>query len=313
MALDMAPDMALDRAPGPPLLCGIGWRHGHEAALLEERPRLPFIEVHSENYFQPGGAARQALLHAREHYPVSLHGVGLSLGSACGLDSRHLAQLAQLAAQVQPVRVSDHASFARVPLDGTVVHGADLLPVAFGAASLALMVANVQQAQDALRQPLLVENLSAYLAWHLDSAEEPLAETEFLDALCQRSGCGLLLDLNNLLVNALNRHAGDAARALADAMSWVDALHTVPGEIHLAGHSAQQGLTVDDHGDPVSEAVWALYVHALGRFGAVPTLIEWDTRLPPFPVLLAEARKADRLAHAVIGIPLSQGVRHGGV
>jgi uncharacterized protein len=296
-----------------PPLCGIGWRHGHEAALLEQQPRLPFIEVHSENYFQPGGAARQALLHAREHYQVSLHGVGLSLGSACGLDVQHLAQLARLSAEVQPVRVSDHASFARVPLDGAVVHGADLLPVAFGAASLALMVANVQQAQDALRQPLLIENLSAYLDWHLDPSEQPLAETEFLDTLCQRSGCGLLLDLNNLLVNALNRRAGDAAQALADATAWVDALRTVPGEIHLAGHSAQQGLVVDDHGDPVSDAAWALYAHALRRFGAVPTLIEWDTRLPPFALLLAEARKADRLAHAVMGDRLTQEARHGGV
>ena len=214
---------------------------------------------------------------------------------------------------MQPVRVSDHASFARVPLDGSAVHGADLLPVAFGAASLTLMVANVQQAQDALRQPLLVENLSAYLDWHLDPAEEPLAETEFLDALCQRSGCGLLLDLNNLLVNAKNRRGGDGALALADAMAWVDALRTVPGEIHLAGHSAQQGLVVDDHGDPVSEAVWALYAHALGRFGAVPTLIEWDTRLPPFPVLLAEARQADCLAQAVIGHRLTAEPRHGNV
>ena len=281
--------------------------------MLEERPRLPFIEVHSENYFQPGGAARQALLQAREHYPVSLHGVGLSLGSACGLDPRHLAQLARLAAQVQPVRVSDHDSFARVPLDGSVVHGADLLPVAFGAASLRLMVANVQQAQDALRQPLLVENLSAYLDWHLDPAEEPLAETEFLDALCQRSGCGLLLDLNNLLVNALNRRAGDAAQALSDAVAWVDALRTVPGEIHLAGHSAQQGLIVDDHGDPVSEAVWSLYAHAIRRFGAVPTLIEWDTRLPPFAELLAEAHHADRLAQAVIRARFAEEVRHAGV
>lgn len=291
----------------PPALCGIGWRHGHEAALLEERPRLPFIEVHSENYFQPGGAARQVLLQARECYPVSLHGVGLSLGSACGLDREHLAQLASLAEQVQPVRLSDHASFARAPVEGQVVHGADLLPIAFSEASLTLMIANVQQAQDALRRPLLVENLSAYLDWQLRPEEGPLAETAFLDTLCQRSGCGLLLDLNNLLVNALNRCGGDAALALEQAERWLDGLKTVPGEIHLAGHSAQEGLVVDDHGDPVPEAVWALYARALGRFGAVPTLIEWDTRLPSLGVLLAEARRADALAQAVLGSPHALG------
>lgn len=286
-----------------PALCGIGWRHGHEAALLDARPVLPFIEVHSENYFQPGGAARQVLLQAREVYPVSLHGVGLSLGSACGLDCEHLTQLAALAELVQPLRISDHASFARVPLGGQVVHGADLLPIAFGKASLDLMVANVQQAQDVLRRPLLVENLSAYLHWQLSPEDGSLAETTFLDALCQRSGCGLLLDLNNLLVNALNRCGGNTARAQAEAQAWIDALKTPPGEIHLAGHSAQDGLIVDDHGDHVAEAVWSLYARAVRRFGAVPTLVEWDTRLPSLEVLLAEARRADAVAHAVLGDP----------
>ncbi len=281
-------------------LCGIGWRHGHEAALLEQRPVLPFIEVHSENYFQPGGAALQSLLLARECYALSLHGVGLSLGSACGLDPWHLEQLATLVERVQPLRVSDHASFARVPVGEQVLHGADLLPVAFSRASLALMVRNVEQVQERLRRPLLVENLSAYLDWMPDDAQGPMAETAFLDELCRRSGCGLLLDLNNLMVNALNRRGGELAAALPDALGWIDALCTVPGEIHLAGHSAQQGLIVDDHGDHVADAVWQLYAHALHRFGPVPTLIEWDTRLPSFEVLLAEARKADAQAASVL-------------
>ena len=284
-----------------PPLCGIGWRHGHEAELLTQRPALPFIEVHSENYFQPGGAALQALLLARERYAVSLHGVGLSLGSACGLDAWYLDQLVRLAERVQPLRISDHASFARVPLDGQVLHGADLLPVAFSRASLELLLGNVQQAQERLRRPLLVENLSAYLEWAPDAAEAPIAETAFLDELCRRSGCGLLLDLNNLMVNALNRRGGDVGPALQDALDWVDALRTVPGEIHLAGHGAQQGLVVDDHGAPVADAVWQLYVHTLRRFGPVPTLIEWDTRLPAFDRLLAEARQADAwAAHALM-------------
>lgn len=288
-------------ADAPLALCGIGWRHGHEAELLERRPPLPFIEVHSENYFQPGGAALQTLMLAREHYPVSLHGVGLSLGSASGLDPWHLDRLASLAERVQPLRISDHASFARVPLAGEVLHGADLLPVSFSRAALDLMVSNVQQAQERLGQALLVENLSAYLDWAVEPAEEPLAEVEFLDALCRRSGCGLLLDLNNLMVNALNRRGGDAQQALQDALDWVHALHTVPGEIHLAGHSRQQGLVVDDHGDHVAEPVWRLYEQTLRRFAQpVPTLLEWDTRLPALDLLLAEARQADTVAAAAL-------------
>jgi len=278
-------------------LCGIGWRHGHEAELLERRPPLPFIEVHSENYFQPGGAALQTLMLAREHYPVSLHGVGLSLGSACGLDTWHLDRLARLAERVQPLRISDHASFARVPMEGQVLHGADLLPVPFSRASLDRMVAHVQQVQDRLRQPLLVENLSAYLEWTPEADEGPMAEVEFLQALCRRSGCGLLLDLNNLMVNALNRHGGAWEAARQEALDWVLALQVVPGEIHLAGHSRQQGLVVDDHGDHVAAPLWRLYGQTLRHFGqAIPTLVEWDTRLPPLDLLLAEARRADAIA-----------------
>lgn len=294
-----------------PRICGIGWRHGHEAALLEGRPALPFIEVHSENYFQPGGAALQSLMLAREHYPVSLHGVGLSLGSAAGLDPWHLEQLARLSERVQPLRISDHASFARVPLEGQVVHGADLLPVAFSRASLDLMVRNVQQAQERLRRPLLVENLSAYLAWSPDPAEGPMAERDFLDALCRRSGCGLLLDLNNLMVNALNRQGGAWAPALQEALDFVAALRTVPGEIHLAGHSRQQGLIVDDHGEPVAEGLWPLYRFTLRRFGqTIPTLLEWDTRLPALEVLLAEARRADSEAAEAFAGPALQEEAH---
>ncbi len=291
----------MQAADADPALCGIGWRHGHEAELLERRPPLPFIEVHSENYFQPGGAALQTLMLAREHYPVSLHGVGLSLGSASGLDAGHLDRLARLAERVQPLRISDHASFARVPMEGQVLHGADLLPVPFSRRCLDRMVSQVQQAQERLRQPLLVENLSAYLAWTPEAEEGPLAEVEFLDQLCRRSGCGLLLDLNNLMVNALNRHGGVWEPAQQDCLDWVQALHGVPGEIHLAGHSRQQGLIVDDHGDHVADPVWRLYRQTLRHFGRdIPTLVEWDTRLPPLDLLLAEARRADEIAAEVL-------------
>ena len=273
---------------------GIGWRQPHYRDLLERRPALDFIEVHSENFFADGGAALALLRQAREHYAVSLHGVGLALGSAAGLDPWHLDQLAALVERIQPTRVSDHACFARAALaaGGPVLHGSDLLPIAFTDASLDLMVAHVQQVQERLRRPILVENISAYLRWE----DDHLAEPEFFNALARRSGCGLLLDVNNLVVNSLNRGAPDAA---ADACAWVDSLDTaIVGEIHLAGYNDAGPLVIDDHGSTVHDPVWQVYRHAVRRLGAVPTLIEWDTELPSFDVLLGEARRAQQEAVA---------------
>jgi uncharacterized protein len=268
---------------------GIGWRHPHYRELLERRPALGFIEVHSENFFGDGGAALALLGDARSHYEVSLHGVGLALGSALGLDPWHLDRLASLVDRVQPVRVSDHASFARVALSGRAepVHGSDLLPIAFTDSSLALMVEHVQQVQERLKRPLLVENISAYLAWEDDS----LAEPEFFNLLARRSGCGLLLDVNNLVVNSLNRGVPDP---VADACAWVDAIEpAIVGEIHLAGYDDSGPLVIDDHGSPVHPPVWQVYRHAVARLGRTPTLVEWDTALPALDVLLAEARRAE--------------------
>ncbi|HEX2009607.1 MAG TPA: DUF692 domain-containing protein [Roseateles sp.] len=269
-------------------LAGIGWRQPHYEALLSERPRLGFLQVHSENFFASGGAAQQVLAAGRAQYPVSLHGVGLSLGSACGLDETHLAKLAGLVKRIEPVRVSDHASFARAP--GR--HANDLLPIAFTEASLAIVAANVQRVQERLRRPLLVENLSAYLAWD----DDMLAEPEFFNELSARSGCGLLLDVNNLVVNALNRGADDAG-ALREACAWIDALRPGSvGEIHLAGHARLEGIVIDNHGSRVCDTVWAVHAHALRRFGPVPSLIEWDTEIPALAVLLKEAAHADAVA-----------------
>jgi len=268
---------------------GIGWRQPHYRGLLERQPGLGFIEVHSENFFAEGGAALALLVQARSHYPVSLHGVGLALGSAAGLDPWHLDQLASLVERVQPVRVSDHASFARVamPGGGPVLHGSDLLPIAFTDASLDLMVAHVQQVQERLKRQLLVENISAYLRWDDDT----LAEPEFFNALARRSGCGLLLDVNNLVVNSLNRGAADP---VADACGWVDALDAgIVGEIHLAGYNDSGALVIDDHGSPVHASVWQVFRHTIERLRPQPTLIEWDTDLPSLDVLLAEARRAE--------------------
>jgi len=269
---------------------GIGWRQPHYGELLECRPALGFVEVHSENFFGDGGAALSVLERGREHYPVSLHGVGLALGSAVGLDPWHLDRLAALVQRIDPVRVSDHASFARAPLrrGQATVHGADLLPIAFTPASLDIMVRNVEQVQQRLRRPIAVENLSAYLRW----ADDSLDEAQFFNELARRSGCALLLDLNNLVVNAINR--GEAP--VAAACRFVDALDASHvAEIHLAGFDARGPVVIDDHGSRVHEPVWQVFSHAIARLGSKPTLIEWDTDIPTLDVLLAEARHAQSL------------------
>lgn len=272
---------------------GIGWRHPHHAELLQRQPALDFIEVHSENFFAPGGAARALLRQGREHYAVSLHGVGLSLGSACGFDEAHLDQLAALVAEIEPVRVSDHACFARGGLSYRpehAVHASDLLPTPFTREALDAMCANVQRVQDRLRRPIAVENLSAYVRWQANELDEP----GFLNQLARRTGCHLLVDVNNIYVNALNdRLQGSLQDPLDACFGWLDAIE--PGavaELHLAGHVDCGDIVIDDHGSRVAPAVWALYRHALLRFGAVPTLIEWDTDVPGLQVLLDEAATA---------------------
>ena len=188
---------------------GIGWRHPHYAELLETLPPVGFIEVHSENFFAEGGAATAVLRQARAHYPISLHGVGLGLGSAAGIDDWHLDQLARLVNQIEPIRVSDHACFARGSLAGLDIHAADLLPLAFNGDALDVICANVQRVQDRLKRPILVENLSAYLSFNNSDRHE----TQFLNELARRTGCGLLVDVNNIYVNALNQQKKQIGRA----------------------------------------------------------------------------------------------------
>jgi uncharacterized protein (UPF0276 family) len=273
---------------------GIGWRQPHYGELLERRPALGFVEVHSENFFGDGGAALAVLERGREHYAVSLHGVGLALGSATGLDPWHLDRLAALVQRIDPVRVSDHASFARAPLQlgQAPVHGADLLPIAFTPASLDIMVRNVEQVQQRLRRPIAVENLSAYLRW----ADDSLDEAQFFNELARRSGCALLLDLNNLVVNAINR-GDEPVAAACRFVDAIDARHVA--EIHLAGFDARGPVVIDDHGSRVHEPVWQVFDHAAARLGPKPTLIEWDTDIPALDVLLTEARHASSLMQTV--------------
>ena len=284
---------------------GIGLRQPHCAQLLAVRPPLGFVEVHSENFFADGGAAIAMLRETRSHYPVSLHGVGLALGSACGLDPWHLERLERLVDRIDPVRVSDHACFARTlprslaadsVLDAAAVHANDLLPIAFTDAALALIAGNVAQVQARLKRQLLVENLSSYVSFNDDTMSEP----EFFAALCKRTGCAMLLDVNNLMVNALNAPQATPQTALAACLAYVDQVQPGSvGEIHLAGYCETGALVIDDHGSRVRPAVWAVYEHALRRFGTLPTLVEWDTELPAFEVLLGEADHAAAVATRV--------------
>jgi uncharacterized protein (UPF0276 family) len=271
-------------------LAGIGLRQPHYEAVIEGAPPLGFVEVHSENFFAEGGAALAVLRAARERYEVSLHGVGLGLGSAAGVDPWHLDKLARLVERIAPVRVSDHASFARAAAPGQAAwHANDLLPIAFSEASLDILCANVARVQDRLKRSILVENISAYLSFDDDRLPEPA----FFAALARRTGCGLLLDVNNLMVNALNAAADDP---LSACTAFIDALPAgIAGEIHLAGYCETGDIVIDDHGSRVRAEVWSVYRHALRRFGPLPTLIEWDTDVPPLPVLLDEAGQASAM------------------
>ena len=274
---------------GPiPAAAGIGLRFPHHDLVLEGRPQIAWFEVHAENYFG-GGAARQVLTNVRRDYPLSLHGVGLSLGSAEELDGRHLQRIAELVESIEPALVSEHLSWS-------VVGGqylADLLPLPMTEEALDVVCRHVEQTQAALQRRILIENPSTYLQFR----HSTIPEWEFMTAVAQRTGCGILCDVNNIFVSASN-HGWNAER-------YLNALPAAAvGEIHLAGHALRtldngRSVRIDDHGSSVCAEVWALYVQALRRFGAKPTLIEWDTNIPEFEVLLDEAAQAATLMRAV--------------
>ena len=268
---------------GAPAGSGIGLRSPHVAEILAGRPAAGWLEVHAENYMG-GGPAGRALERLRRDYPISVHGVGLSLGTAGGLDRAHLERLAALVERLEPALVSEHLSWS-------VTGGAflnHLLPLPYTEEALAVVGRHVARVQDRLGRRLLVENPSSYLRF----AHSPIPEPAFLNALARRTGCGLLCDVNNVYVSGCN--LGD------DPAAYLDALD--PGavaEIHLAGHAVNDAdgrrILIDDHGSRVAPAVWDLYGRALARFGAVPTLVEWDTDVPPLAVLLDEAATAGAL------------------
>jgi uncharacterized protein (UPF0276 family) len=277
--------MAAHFAPGAPdpARAGIGLRTPHFAALAEAHPPLSFIEVHSENYLADGGPALAWLERFRADYPVSLHGVGLSLGSVDPLDRRHLERLARLVRRIEPALVSEHLCWSGI--GGR--HLNELLPLPCSEEALGHVASRIAQVQDFLGRRILVENVSAYVQF----AESTMDEGAFVVEAARRSGCGVLLDVNNAWVNAENH--GTDARAFLAAF---DA--SVVGEIHLAGPERVDDAWVDTHGSPVRSEVWELYAETVCRIGPVPTLIEWDTNVPALEVLLGEARQADRILAA---------------
>jgi uncharacterized protein len=266
-----------------PARAGIGLRAQHHAAILETPSPPAWLEVHTENYFHAGGPAVRALERVRARCPLSLHGVGLGLGSADPIDRAHLERVRDAVQRFEPGLISEHACWTHV--DGE--HFNDLLPLPRTEEAVDHLAARVREVQDFLGRQILVENLCAYVNF----ASSQLSEGEFLAAVVERSGCGLLLDVNNAYVNSSNLGL--------DLDTFFAALprHAIQ-EIHLAGHSRRRvgtrELLIDDHGGAVCDDVWAWYENALRRFGPVPTLIEWDNDVPPLAVLLAEATHADR-------------------
>jgi uncharacterized protein (UPF0276 family) len=264
----------------PRLGFGVGLRAPHYREFLQHRPAVDWLEVHTENYLDQGGWDAHVLEQLRQHYAISLHGVGLGIGSARGFSEQHLQRVREVVQRIQPALVSEHLCWGAV--DDR--HLNDLLPMPLTQEALVLVCDRVDHIQNVLGRRILLENVSTYLRYRDDA----MSETEFLTAVAARTSCGVLLDINNLFVNQCN-HQEDA----------LVALQTIPqhmvGEMHLAGHLVTQEAVIDHHGDRVAEPVWALYEAAVRRFGIVSTLIEWDTDIPALEVLLDEAERARKI------------------
>ncbi|MEK7801994.1 MAG: DUF692 domain-containing protein [Pseudomonadota bacterium] len=274
------------------LSSGIGLRAPHVRELLEDKASVGFLEAHSENYFG-GGQSRALIRKIADIYPLTLHGVGLSLGRADGLDLDHMAHIKSLVRDTNPLFVSEHLTWSGY----SHRHVPDLLPIPFIDEALDVFCAHVDEFQDSIGRQILIENPSNYLAF----ANLKYTEMEFLNELAQRSGCGLLLDINNIAVSAHNLGY--------DAKDYIDGI-VADGRVqqmHLAGYqinTLESGdeVYLDTHGKPVYPEVWELYEYALRRFGDVPTLIEWDSDIPQLNILLAEAHKADSIRRHVKGV-----------
>ncbi len=284
MSLSSLPIRSSAQAPGLPCQAGLGLKTEHFTQVLETSPAIGFFEVHAENYMVAGGPFHHYLGLIREQYPLSLHGVGLSIGSEGSLSGEHLARLATLIERYQPQSFSEHLAWSS---HGPVFLN-DLLPLAYDSVTLQRVCEHVDQVQSTLKRPMLLENPSTYLLFQRST----LDETDFISEVIRRTGCGLLLDVNNVYVSCINHQR--------EPLSYMDALplHAV-GEIHLAGFaedtdSLGERLLIDDHGAPIDNAVWRLYEQLLARVGPMPTLIERDNQVPAFSVLMAEAEHAER-------------------
>jgi hypothetical protein len=265
-----------------PALPGVGFKPQHFDAILADAPSIGFVEIHSENYMGAGGPPHAMLRQLRERHALSIHGVGLSIGSAEPLDTDHLARLKTLCDRYRPDSFSEHLAWSS--------HGGiylnDLLPLPYTEETLDRIVSHVEQVQETLRREMLLENPSTYLQF----AQSTIPETEFLAEIARRSGCGLLLDVNNVFVQAKNHGTAPEAYLAAFPLACVK-------EIHLGGYDEQTDetgapLLIDAHGSPVSDPVWRLYESVIARTGPLPTLIEWDNDVPDWPVLAAQARAA---------------------
>ena len=267
-----------DSAPIP-AQAGIGLRSHHFREILDAPPPVAWMETHPENYFGDGGAPLRVLERIRSRYPLSFHGVGLSLGSTDPIDHTHLRKLKALIDRFEPAFVSEHLSWSSV--GGRFLN--ELLPLPYTSESLDHVCARIDEVQTILKRPLLIENITRYLTWR----DSTIPEGAFMAEAARRTGCGILLDLNNAYVNAVNFR-----------LDPIEFLEMIPAkavqEIHLAGFDRFGRMLIDTHGQPVYPEVWGLYQWAIHHFGPRPTLIEWDTNMPPLPVLVEQAKQADR-------------------
>ena len=293
------PDRPLPVTPGAQGLAGTSFKHEHLSAILADGLNNGFFEVHAENYMGAGGPPHRALAAIRADYPLSIHGVCMSIGGPGALDVNHLARFRDLVARYEPMLVSEHLAWSS--------HGRtffnDLLPLPYTQDTLDKVCEHINQVQEAIKRPILLENPSTYVAF----ASSTMSETDFIRAVSQRTGCGLLMDVNNVFVSA-NNHGFSASGYLAEFP-----LEQV-GEIHLAGHSEQHDdenelLLIDSHDRAISDSVWTLYRDVVSRIGPRPTLIEWDSNLPDWPVLRAQALTARRMM-AEHGISLAGELSH---
>jgi uncharacterized protein (UPF0276 family) len=266
-------------------LAGTSFKHEHLPAILAQRPQRGFFEVHAENYMGAGGPPHRALETIRRDHPVSLHGVCMSIGAPQPLDQAHLVRFRNLVDRYQPALVSEHLAWST----HANTYFNDLLPLPYTKVTLARVCDHIDEVQDVIRRPLLLENPSTYVTF----AESTMSETDFIRSVTRRTGCGLLLDINNVFVSATN-HGFSPLQYLSEFP-----LVSV-GEIHLAGHAEQadeegEPLLIDSHDRPVADAVWKLFETVVGQCGAVPTLIEWDSKIPDWPILKAEAAAAQAI------------------